>query len=114
MAECTFYLRGEYDLLNASELEVSLLRFAHGGEGAITVDAEQLRFIDSSGIEALLRVREVMESEGRALRVVNLPATTRRVLEVLDLTERFGVDRPGDGFVSPTSDRSKQNRERPE
>ena len=29
MAERTFRLSGEYDMLNASELEVSLLRFAH-------------------------------------------------------------------------------------
>jgi anti-anti-sigma factor len=115
MVEHTFHLHGEYDMLNASQLEASLLRFAQsGGQGSITVDAEQLRFIDSSGIRALLRVRDVMESEGRAFRVVNLPAITRRVLESLGLTERFGVDRPGDGFVCPTSDRSKQNRERPE
>ena len=93
MTERTFHLRGEYDMLNASELEVSLLRFAHSdGQGPITVDAEQLRFIDSSGIGALLRVREAMESEGRTLRVVNLPAMTRRVLEVLDLTESLGVE----------------------
>jgi hypothetical protein len=37
-------------------------------------------------------VREAMESEGRALRVVNLPAVTRRVLEALDLTEILGVE----------------------
>jgi len=114
MTDRTFCLRGEYDMLNASELESSLLRFAHDcGGGSITIDAEQLRFIDSSGIGALLRVREVMESEGRTLRVVNLPASTRRVLEVLDLTARFGVEPPGDGSVDPASDRSEQEGERP-
>jgi anti-anti-sigma factor len=93
MVERRFHLCGEYDMVNASDLEDSLLRFAHGGgEGPITVDAAQLRFIDSSGIGALLRVREAMESEGRALRVVNLPASTRRVLDALDLTEILGVE----------------------
>ena len=77
VAERTFRLSGEYDMLNASELEASLLRFAHHGHGPITVDAERLRFIDSSGIGALLRVREAMESDGRAFRVVHLPALTR-------------------------------------
>ena len=114
MTERPFRLRGEYDLLNASELEASLLRFAHSsGQDPITIDAEQLRFIDSSGIGALLRVQEVMEREGRTLRVVNLPASTRRVLDVLDLTARFGVEPPGDGSVDPASDRSEQKRERP-
>jgi anti-sigma B factor antagonist len=114
MTERTFHLRGEYDLVNASELEASLLHFVRsGGQAEITIDAAQLRFIDSSGIGALLRVQEVMESEGRTLRVVNLPASTRRVLDVLDLTARFGVDPPGDGSSGPTSDRSDQQRERP-
>ena len=92
VAERTFRLSGEYDMLNASELEASLLRFAHHDHGPITVDAERLRFIDSSGIGALLRVREAMESDGRAFRVVHLPALTRRVLEALDLTEILGVE----------------------
>jgi anti-sigma B factor antagonist len=93
MAEPTFHLRGEYDMLNASELEASLLQFAHDqGRGPIAVDAEQLRFIDSSGIGALLRVREALASEGRMLRVVHLPATTRRVVQALDLTELLGVE----------------------
>ena len=93
MTERTFQLAGEYDMANASELETSLLRLAHdGGHRSITVDAQQLEFIDSSGIAALLRVSEAMESDGCTLRVVNLPATTRRVLVALDLTERLGVD----------------------
>jgi anti-anti-sigma factor len=106
MDERTFCLSGEYDMENASDLEASLLRFAHGdGQGPmITVDAEQLRFIDSSGIGVLLRVREVLESEGRTLRVVNLPAMTRRVLEALDLIEILGVDRPGEDTASPEFD----------
>ena len=93
MSEQTFHLRGEYDLVNASELEADLLRFAHtNGGGRLTVDAEHLRFIDSSGIAALVRARESLESEGRALRVVNLPPTARRAVEVLQLVDTLGVD----------------------
>ena len=93
MTERTFSLRGEYDMVNAFELEGSLLRFAHsGGRDPITIDASELRFIDSSGIAALLRVREALASEGRTLCVINLPATTRRVLQALDLAELLGGD----------------------
>jgi anti-sigma B factor antagonist len=88
-----FRLRGEYDLLNAAELERSLLQFAEGtAPDPITVDAGALGFMDSSGIGALLRVREVMEREGRPLRMVNVPVATLRVLEALDLTEILGVE----------------------
>ena len=91
MAERVFDLRGEYDMSNAPELELALRRFARCSDrGPVTVDAEELRFIDSSGIAVLLRVREEMASEGRSLRVVNLPATTRRVLRALDLVELLG------------------------
>jgi anti-anti-sigma factor len=93
MADSTFFLSGEYDLLDASELEVSLLHFAHSqGRGLITVDAEELRFFVASCVGVLLRVLKVLEREGRTLRVTNPPEMTRRVLEALNLTEILGVD----------------------
>jgi anti-anti-sigma factor len=92
VAEHTYHLRGEYDLANSYELEADLLHFAHRSAGGpLTVDAQYLRFIDSSGINALLRVREVLASEGRRLRVVNLPSTAERVLEILGLDDTLGV-----------------------
>jgi anti-anti-sigma factor len=92
MAEQTFHARGEYDMMNASELEAELLLFAHrNGGGPLTIDCGDLRFIDSSGIAALLRVREVLESERRALRVIKLRAAPRRVVEILGLQETLGV-----------------------
>ena len=93
MAEQTFHLRGEYDLVNAFELEAELLRFAHtNGGGPLIVDGEHLEFIDSTGIGALLRVREALVQEGRRLRVVHLPPTARRAVEVLHLEDLLGDD----------------------
>jgi len=92
MAEQRFTLRGEYDLLNAADLESELLHFAHSnGGGPVTIDGAKLSFIDSSGIGALVRVAEALKSERRALRVVNLPVSARRVVEILSLEAVLGV-----------------------
>ena len=87
-----FQLRGEYDMANAADLEVALLTFARSnGARELTVDAEHLHFIDSSGIGALVRVRHSLAVDGYAMRVVNLPPTARRAVEILNLLEVLGV-----------------------
>jgi anti-anti-sigma factor len=96
MVQSTSYrLRGEVDLENAAAIEVDLLRYARrNGAGPLTVDCGDLGFIDSTGIGALLRVQEALETEGRDLRLVKLPPVARRVVEILDLTETLGVSDP--------------------
>ena len=79
-------------MVNASELEADLLRLADSnGGGPLTIDAEHLRFIDSQGIAALLRVHEVLDSEGRQLHLVKLPPPARRVVDILNLKDTLGV-----------------------
>jgi anti-anti-sigma factor len=92
MEALTFTLCGEYDVANADDLAADLLRFARSsGVGPVTVDCGHLRFIDSSGIAALLRVRDTLARDRRALRLVSVPPTARRVIEILGLHDTLGV-----------------------
>lgn len=51
-------LSGEMDLQGAPELEASITRLCSAGALEIEIDLRDVWFIDSSGIQAILRARE--------------------------------------------------------
>ena len=55
------------------------------------LDCADLRFWDSSAIAVLVETREQLRVAGRGVRLVNLHGGPRQVVEILGLTETFGV-----------------------
>jgi anti-anti-sigma factor len=85
-------LHGEYDLVNAAELAVRLQRIVGETRGDVVLECTDVRFWDSSAVAVLIDIHERLALAGRRLRLRNLPATPRRVLEVLGLTEWLDAD----------------------
>jgi anti-anti-sigma factor len=86
----TVGLAGEVDLAVAPDAGKILLTVAQHADGSVVVvDCAELTFIDASGVTMLL---DVVQQSGKALRLVNLVWCCRRVFEVLDLCEWFGID----------------------
>jgi anti-sigma B factor antagonist len=76
-------VRGELDLATAPGLE----RVLDGLEGDITVDGQDLDFIDSTGLSVLARAHTRLAEQDRRLVIVGLSARCRRVFEVAGLDE---------------------------
>jgi len=91
----TYRLGGEVDLAAAPRLVEDLQGFASRTTGTVVVDCAELSFLDSSGVDALLRVDRLLRSERRRLCLVHLQDTPRRVVEILGLRETLGVDESG-------------------
>ena len=53
------------------------------------VDLDGCDFIDSAGLEALLRAKRRCEGAGGRIELANLDATCRRILQVTRLDQRF-------------------------
>jgi anti-anti-sigma factor len=83
-------LRGELDLGTLAQLEDSLQRALLDSAGAFVVDLSELTFMDSSGVNALLRARSLLGREERALVVVCPPGNVRRVLELIGVVDVIG------------------------
>ena len=82
-------LSGEVDVAVASQIEPLLLDVAVGTPGSSVVfDCAELSFIDSSGVNMLLRVAK---RSGKPVQLVNLDPSCRRVFEYLGLCEQFGI-----------------------
>ena len=83
-------LSGEVDLAVAPDAGKRLLAVAQETPGSsVVLDCTELTFIDASGITMLL---DVAERSGKAVRLVNLTACCRKVFDVLDLCEWFGIE----------------------
>lgn len=83
-------LSGELDVAVAPRTEIELVAVAIGIPGSsIAFDCAALTFIDGSGVNMLLHVAQ---RSGKRVRLVNLDPTCRRVFEILDLCETFGID----------------------
>lgn len=79
---------GELDLAVADEL----VRTALDGLAeapAVHVDLGEVTFVDSTGLGALLRVRNEATAAGKAFRLQEVPAVLDRLLQITGLTDAF-------------------------
>jgi stage II sporulation protein AA (anti-sigma F factor antagonist) len=72
----------EVDLSNASEVLAGLLSAINRGATHLIVDARAVRFMDSSGLNALVRARQRTEAMSGSLHVVAPNHRLRRLLEI--------------------------------
>jgi anti-anti-sigma factor len=57
--------------------------------GRCVVDASEVPYVDSQGLEALVALGSALEAAGRTLRMCGVTETVREVLDVTGLADRF-------------------------
>jgi anti-anti-sigma factor len=80
-------LRGELDLTGAPRVEEHVQSALLDSAGAFVLDLSGLRFMDSTGVNALLRARALLGRERRDLVVICPPGPVRRVLELIGVVD---------------------------
>jgi stage II sporulation protein AA (anti-sigma F factor antagonist) len=84
-ADAVLTVEGEIDLGSIDTLESCLEQAVVSGSGRVCVDLAGVTFLDSSGINVLLRAHRGLREAGRDLVLRGLTDTTRRVLAVAAL-----------------------------
>jgi anti-sigma B factor antagonist len=84
-----FALRGDIDLATVPDVDEALEAAIRDSVGAFVVDLTDVRFIDSSGLQALLRARALLGREDRALVLVCPHGPVRRVFELAGVSDVF-------------------------
>lgn len=82
-------LSGELDLASAPDLERELQAGEATSPGQITIDLTELGFMDSTGLQSLLRARERAAESGYALSLRRGPHQVQRVFELTKTAEAF-------------------------
>ena len=80
-------LRGELDLTGAPRIEEHVQSALLDGTGAFVLDLSGLTFMDSSGVNTLLRARSLLGREQRDLVLICPPGPVRRVLELIGVVD---------------------------
>jgi anti-anti-sigma factor len=84
---------GEVDLATAPELRETLLGVLHAhGPAVFDIDLAGVRFLDCTGIGALVAVRNAAVHAGCQVRICHPQPIVRRVLEVTGLLDVFSVE----------------------
>jgi anti-sigma B factor antagonist len=87
---------GEVDMATAPHLRVALDEALSACERDIWIDLSGLRFMDSTGLHELLKVRERLAADGRRLALIAPAGPVRRMLELSGASRLFVLfpDRP--------------------
>jgi anti-anti-sigma factor len=81
----------EVDLATAGPLRDQLLAALNRDGAHLVVDALDVTFMDSSGVNALVRARERAERLGGSLHVVSAAPAVTRTLQITQLERRLGL-----------------------
>ena len=84
---------GEIDMASADEFRDRLLACLERSD-SLEVDMAGVKFIDSSGLAALVRLRTEAEIAGKDVALVNVSSSTARLLELTGLHALFGIELP--------------------
>jgi anti-anti-sigma factor len=85
----TLRLEGELDIAAKEELETRLGEALRAQPGAVVVDLRPLRFIDSTGLGAILGIWMRAEEEGFGLTILPGPPDVQRTFEITGLLRRL-------------------------
>ena len=99
-------LTGELDMATAPILDDQLTGVEQGGSRTIVLDLRDLRFIDSSGLHALVRAYRRSETDGHRLLLVGANPSARRLFEMTGtefLLEATGTAEPFGRFTGDGS-----------
>ena len=82
---------GEVDIATVERLLTAAHLCLDDPASTCEVDLRGVTFIDSSGLGALVRIRNAAHERDKQLLLTHVPASVTRLLEVTGLTEAFGV-----------------------
>jgi anti-anti-sigma factor len=84
-------LAGEFDLAAIEEFESAIEQLEADQPAAMVIDLSELRFMDSSGLRALVMADQRAREAGRRLAIVPGRSTIRRVFEITQLDDRLDL-----------------------
>ena len=85
-------LAGELDLASAPDLEQQLQNAEATSPRRIVIDLAELGFMDSTGLQALLRARERAAAAGYSLALRPGPHQVQRVFELTKTADAFSFE----------------------
>jgi anti-sigma B factor antagonist len=88
-------LDGELDMVSCSQLDDALSGVDLDERGALVLDLSGVRFLDSTGLKAIFRIRGLARERGRKFAVTQGSAQVQRLLSLTRLDQHLDtIDTP--------------------
>jgi anti-sigma B factor antagonist len=84
-------ISGEIDLYNAPEIKDIINKLIEEKKYNVIINLEQVSYIDSSGIGALISSLSNLKKYQGGLKIINVFASVRKVFELTKLTSFFEI-----------------------
>jgi anti-sigma B factor antagonist len=84
-------LSGELDLTNAPLLDRALEQSAVVGAADIVLDLQEVEFLDSSGLRAILRAQRLADRRGQGFAITEGSGQVQRLLSITHANEQLRV-----------------------
>src|SRR4051794_9928139 len=75
-------LSGEFDLAGADQVDACIKELAGNSPDEVVIDLRGVTFLDSRGLRALIRTRELGPEAGWSLKLVRGPEQVQKVFEL--------------------------------
>jgi anti-sigma B factor antagonist len=92
-------LAGELDFVGGEDLSARLAKIPVAGGPPVVLDVSAVRFIDSTGLNALVTAARAIEVNGGSVVVAGPSAHVRRVFEIARLDDSFRLEETLDGAL---------------
>ena len=84
-------ISGEMDLYNAHRLKEVVAKMLEKGIRDFVINVDNVTYIDSTGIGALMHVHSKIKKENRRLLLANVKGTVRQVIQLTKLMDYFNI-----------------------
>ena len=84
-------ISGEMDLYNAHSLKEVVKKMLDKGVSKYVINVDNVTYIDSTGIGALMQVHSTIKKQGKRMLLANVKGTVRQVIQLTKLMEYFDI-----------------------
>lgn len=88
----SFYNVSRFNVLNSKEIELQLLPLVSQPESNLTLNFSGIKFIDSSGFEALLNLYRTSKLNNSSLNLINLSEDLMELIKLVELDQVFQLN----------------------
>lgn len=85
-------LMGELDLSSAPRLYNELWQLTQAGQKSVVINLAKLEFMDSSGLQLLLRLREKLKAKNREIVLINPQPSIAKLFKLTGFDKLFKIE----------------------
>lgn len=84
-------IEGEMDFTNSLAVRDWLKELCERTQGEVTLDLEDLRYIDSSGLAIFIEIRKFLGAQNRRIRILKVSPQVQKLFALTQIGELFGI-----------------------